>query len=178
MTIQSQPQRSKTAQLSVWLTAACMSFAAWSQDAPQDGVYKDRIDWGLLMDMSGPTSASQGIWVNGFRDYMRRVNEGGGVFGRKINVLAEDNRFNPATDKIAYEKLVSQTPVIAISGMGMSASPSRQARYLLWVPTQPPRLCLNPSRPWSTTVFAATSPWRKREWAITLTCSNLKPPKW
>jgi len=122
MTIQSKPQRSKTTQLSVLLTAVCMSFAAWSQDAPQDGVYKDRIDWGLLMDMSGPASASQGIWVNGFRDYMRRVNEGGGVLGRKINVLAEDNRFNAATDKIAFEKLVSQTPVIAISGMGMSAS--------------------------------------------------------
>jgi ABC-type branched-subunit amino acid transport system substrate-binding protein len=74
------------------------------------------------MDMSGPTSASQSVWVNGFQDYMRRINEGGGINGRKINVLAEDNRFNAATDKIAYEKLVSQTPVIAISGMGTSAS--------------------------------------------------------
>ena len=122
MTIQSQPNKTKLAQLGLLLAAACMGLTAWSQDAPQDGVYKDRIDWGVLMDMSGPTSASQGIWVNGFRDYMRRVNEGGGVFGRKINVLAEDNRFNPATDKIAFEKLVSQTPVIAISGMGTSVS--------------------------------------------------------
>ena len=122
MTIQSQPNKTKIAQLGLLLAAACMGLTAWSQDAPQDGVYKDRIDWGVLMDMSGPTSASQGIWVNGFRDYMRRVNEGGGVFGRKINVLAEDNRFNPATDKIAFEKLVSQTPVIAISGMGTSVS--------------------------------------------------------
>jgi branched-chain amino acid transport system substrate-binding protein len=120
MTIQSRPNKTKIAQLGLLLAAACMGLTAWSQDAPQDGVYKDRIDWGVLMDMSGPTSASQGIWVNGFRDYMRRVNEGGGVFGRKINVLAEDNRFNPATDKIAFEKLVSQTPVIAISGMGTS----------------------------------------------------------
>ena len=122
MTFQSKPQKTKLAQLSVLLASACMSLAAWSQDAPQDGVYKDRIDWGVLMDMSGPTSASQGVWVNGFRDYMRRVNEGGGVFGRKINVLAEDNRFNAATDKIAFEKLVTQTPVIAISGMGTSVS--------------------------------------------------------
>ena len=91
MTFQSKPQKTKLAQLSLLLASACMSLAAWSQDAPQDGVYKDRIDWGVLMDMSGPTSASQGVWVNGFRDYMRRVNEGGGVFGRKINVLAEDN---------------------------------------------------------------------------------------
>jgi branched-chain amino acid transport system substrate-binding protein len=104
------------------LVAALCSLSAWGQETPQDGVYKDRIDWGVLMDMSGPTSASQGIWVNGFRDYMRKINEAGGINGRKINVLAEDNRFNPATDKIAFEKLVSQTPVIAISGMGSSVS--------------------------------------------------------
>jgi branched-chain amino acid transport system substrate-binding protein len=104
------------------LVAALCSLSAWGQEVPQDGVYKDRIDWGVLMDMSGPTSASQGIWVNGFRDYMRKINEAGGIHGRKINVLAEDNRFNPATDKIAFEKLVSQTPVIAISGMGSSVS--------------------------------------------------------
>lgn len=111
-----------SSKLGMMLTITAFSLNIWAQDLPQDGVYADRIDWGLLMDLSGPTSASQGIWVNGFRDYMRRVNEGGGIFGRKINVLAEDNRFNPATDKIAFEKLVTQTPVIAISGMGSSVS--------------------------------------------------------
>jgi len=68
---------------SILLIAAFCSLSAWGQDAPQDGVYKDRIDWGLLMDMSGPTSASQGVWVNGFRDYMRKINEAGGINGRK-----------------------------------------------------------------------------------------------
>jgi len=104
--------------------AMALSLACYAQgfEAPADGVYKDRIDWGVTMDMSGPTSASQGIWVNGFQDYMRKINEAGGINGRKINVLAEDNRYNAATDKIAIEKLTGQTPVIAISGMGTSAS--------------------------------------------------------
>lgn len=102
--------------------AGLLALGAIAQETPADGVYKDRIDWGLLMDLSGPTSASQGVWVHGFSDYMRKINEAGGINGRKINVLAEDNRFNAATDKIAYEKLVGQTPVIAISGMGTSAS--------------------------------------------------------
>jgi len=101
------------------LSLAC---AAQGFEAPEDGVYKDRVDWGVTMDMSGPTSASQGIWVTGFQDYMRKINEAGGINGRKVNVLAEDNRYNAATDKIAIEKLTSQTPVIAISGMGTSAS--------------------------------------------------------
>jgi branched-chain amino acid transport system substrate-binding protein len=102
--------------------AALVPVIARAQEHPDDGVYKDRIDWGILMDLSGPTSSSQSPWTTGFQDYMNKINEAGGINGRKINVLAEDNRFNAATDKIAYEKLVSQTPVIAISGMGTSAS--------------------------------------------------------
>jgi branched-chain amino acid transport system substrate-binding protein len=100
--------------------AAAIASAAY--ELPADGVYSDHIDWGLMMDMSGPTSASQGIWVNGFQDYMKKVNDAGGVNGRKINVLAEDSRYNAATDKINYEKLVGQTPVLGISGMGTSGA--------------------------------------------------------
>ena len=110
--------------LAAALALASITLAAQAQgyESPADGVYKDHVDWGVLMDMSGPTSASQSIWVAGFQDYMRKVNEAGGINGRKINVLAEDNRYNAATDKIAFEKLSGQTPVIAISGMGTSAS--------------------------------------------------------
>ena len=105
----------------VGLAALAITAQAQYENAG-DGVYKDRVDWGVMMDLSGPASASQGIWTNGFQDYMRRVNESGGVHGRKINVLAEDSRFNPAQDKVNYEKLTTQTPVIAISGVGSSSS--------------------------------------------------------
>ena len=110
------------ATLAAPVVACLLSGAAWAQNSPQDGVHADRIDWGVLMDLSGPTSASQSVWVAGLQDRIRKTNEAGGVHGRRVNVLAEDNRFNAATDKIAYEKLVGQTPVIAISGMGSSAS--------------------------------------------------------
>ena len=108
---------------SVALALAGFSMGAMAQfESPADGVYKDRIDWGVMMDLSGPASASQSIWATGFQAYMRKLNETGGVNGRKINVLAEDSRFNPAQDKINYEKLSGQTPVLGISGMGSSSS--------------------------------------------------------
>ncbi len=107
------------AALAAWLG---LTAGALAQEVPEDGVYKDHIDWGVLMDLSGPASSSQSPWVTGMQDYMRMLNESGGVNGRKINVLAEDNRYNAATDKIAFEKLSDQTPVIAISGMGNSMS--------------------------------------------------------
>ena len=111
------------AKASLALALASLATGAIAQfESPADGVYKDRIDWGVMMDMSGPASASQSVWANGFQAYMRKLNEAGGVNGRKINVLAEDSRFNPAQDKINYEKLAGQTPVLGISGMGSSSS--------------------------------------------------------
>ena len=113
----------RATRFTVAVALAGFSMGAMAQfESPADGVYKDRIDVGTMMDMSGPASGSQSIWANGFAAYMRKLNESGGVNGRKINVLAEDSRFNPAQDKINYEKLVSQTPVLAISGLGSSSS--------------------------------------------------------
>ncbi len=113
----------KQTKFCVALALSGFSMGAMAQfESPPDGVYKDRIDWGVMMDLSGPASASQSIWATGFQAYMRKLNETGGVNGRKINVLAEDSRFNPAQDKINYEKLAGQTPVLGISGMGSSSS--------------------------------------------------------
>ncbi len=116
MKVQSRIQGS----LATAAVTGLLAFGAIAQDTPADGVYKDRIDWGVQMDMSGPTAESQSTWVKGFQDYMRKVNEAGGINGRKINVLAEDNKFNAAQDKIIYEKFTTQTPVLGISGMGSS----------------------------------------------------------
>ncbi len=116
-------QTTLAAKLAVGAFAASVALCAQAQsELPADGVYKDRVDWGVMMDLSGPASASQSIWATGFQDFMRRLNENGGVHGRKVNVLAEDSRFNPAQDKVNYEKLSTQTPVLAISGMGSSSS--------------------------------------------------------
>jgi branched-chain amino acid transport system substrate-binding protein len=62
------------------LAAGTLALSAQAQfESPSEGVYKDRIDWGVMMDLSGPASGSQGIWTNGFQAYMRALNERGGV---------------------------------------------------------------------------------------------------
>ena len=103
------------------ILAACMS-AAWAFESPADGVYKDRIDWGVMMDLSGPTAANEVPWTRGVQAYIRKVNEAGGVHGRKINLLVEDDRYDTALVRANYERLVSQTSVLAISGMGSSSA--------------------------------------------------------
>ena len=62
-----------------------LALSANAFELPADGVYKDRIDWGLIMDITGPSAAAQVPWVYGFQDYMRKVNEAGGIHARKIN---------------------------------------------------------------------------------------------
>ena len=99
--------------------ASIAAAAPFEQSA--DGVFKDRIDWGLMMDMSGPVAATQVMWVNGMQDHMRKVNEAGGINGRKVNLLVEDDRYDASLFRVNYEKLVSQTPVLGISGVGNSS---------------------------------------------------------
>jgi ABC-type branched-subunit amino acid transport system substrate-binding protein len=103
--------------LSLLATAGALAF-----ESPADGVYKDRIDWGMTADMSGPASAAQRPWGLGFQAAMRAVNDKGGVNGRKINVFAEDTRYDATTERVLYEKFVSQTPALGTSGMGNSSA--------------------------------------------------------
>lgn len=100
------------------LFSASTARAAGLSEAPADGVYADHIDWGVIMDLTGAASSAQTLWTAGFKDYMRMANDAGGVNGRRINVLVEDDRFDPALDRIAYEKLNNQTPALGLSGLG------------------------------------------------------------
>ena len=111
------------AKLAGGLLAGSLTFgASAATESPSDGVYKDHIDWGVMMDMSGTASGSQVPWVTGVQAYMRKVNEAGGIHGRKINLLVEDDRYDASLDRANYERLVNQTPVLAISGFGNSSA--------------------------------------------------------
>ncbi|MEB0013847.1 ABC transporter substrate-binding protein [Glaciimonas sp. Gout2] len=108
--------------VSVSLVIATVAITAHAFEQPNDGVYADRIDWGVIMDMSGTASGSQIPWVRGMQSYMRNLNEAGGINGRKVNLVLEDDRYEAPLVRIAYEKLSSQTPVIGISGLGNTSA--------------------------------------------------------
>lgn len=117
--------RGRRLRLSIFGLAAILGIAgqpALAFEAPSDGVYKDRIDWGMTIDMSGPASASQRPWGLGFQAALRAVNEKGGIGGRKINVLAEDSRYDVTNERVLYEKFATQTPTLGMSGLGNSSA--------------------------------------------------------
>ena len=53
-----QAKRAMAGQFAVMLAAGAFALGAAAFERPADGVYADRVDWGIMMDMSGPTAAS------------------------------------------------------------------------------------------------------------------------
>ncbi|MBD3848090.1 ABC transporter substrate-binding protein [Bosea sp. SSUT16] len=102
-----------------WLGAA----AASAQTGP--GVSASEVRLGSWQPLSGPVSI-YGVPVRAGADaYFNLVNEQGGIKGRKIKFIVEDNAFNPQRTVAAARKLIGSDEVLAIAvafGTGPSAA--------------------------------------------------------
>jgi branched-chain amino acid transport system substrate-binding protein len=79
---------------------------AGAQVAP--GVTKNEIVLGTIQDLSGPL-ASYGKQIRmGMQMRVDEANEMGGVHGRKIRLLIEDDGYDPKKSVLATQKMVSQ----------------------------------------------------------------------
>jgi branched-chain amino acid transport system substrate-binding protein len=88
---------------------------------PQEGVTEDTIKYGLIYDQTGPQTVAQTPWAHGFLTQIRKANDNGGVNGRQIEILDEDDKGEVPVGIAALKKLTSQTPVVGISGLGGSS---------------------------------------------------------
>lgn len=79
------------------------------------GVTDNSIKIGSFMALSGPVAAVGVPVKKGFEAYINYINEQGGVNGRKIELIIEDDQFNPANALAAVKKLVEQDKVFAIA---------------------------------------------------------------
>jgi branched-chain amino acid transport system substrate-binding protein len=84
------------------------------------GVTDDSITIGILGSLAGPAA----IWGSGNlvagTMYFSKVNETGGVYGRKIKWIVEDDATSPPKGIAAYKKLINEN-VFAIFGPSTSA---------------------------------------------------------
>lgn len=78
------------------------------------GVTGDAILLGMTNAMSGPVSTIGISLARGLEAYFNWVNEQGGVHGRQIKLLIEDDQYQPANTVAAAKKLVEQEGVFAI----------------------------------------------------------------
>jgi branched-chain amino acid transport system substrate-binding protein len=97
----------------VVLLAAAV-FSPWC--AAESGVTANRILLGQAAVFSGP-AAQLGIQMrNGIKAYFESVNERGGVHGRRLELISEDDRYEPSVAPSASKKLIEEHRVFALLG--------------------------------------------------------------
>jgi len=82
--------------------------------ATAPGVSPEIIRLGTFCDLSGPNSSIGLAALRGYSALYEHVNRWGGVHGRKIELIIEDDGFDPTRSKLAAMKLVTQDKVFAI----------------------------------------------------------------
>lgn len=89
----------------------------------QQGVSKTEILIGTAVDLSGPIAAWGKDYANGAKLRVAEINEQGGIHGRKLRLLIEDNGYDPKKTVLATQKLVNQDKIFAMVGlMGTAAA--------------------------------------------------------
>ncbi len=87
--------------------------SAWA--ATVRGVTDKEIKLACLVDLSGPGKYGGPPIADAFRDYVAWVNDTGGINGRKINLVVEDNGILPTTTMNAAKKVILKDEVLAIA---------------------------------------------------------------
>ncbi len=95
------------------LLALCAG-AALAQNAA--GVSKTEITLGTMQDLSGPLAGYGKQIRNGMLMRVEEANEQGGVFGRKIKLLVEDDGYDPKKAVLGAQKLVNSDGIFAMVG--------------------------------------------------------------
>jgi branched-chain amino acid transport system substrate-binding protein len=95
---------------------AALILAAAPAAAQQPGVTADKILLGQAAVFTGP-AAQLGIQMrNGIKSYVDFVNEKGGVHGRKLELVTEDDKYEPAGATTASQALIEKHKVFALLG--------------------------------------------------------------
>ena len=99
--------------LSLGLIGSLLPALAFGQTP---GVTSDKIVLGQAAVFSGP-AAQLGIQMrNGIKAYLDHVNAQGGVHGRKIELVTEDDRYETAVAPGASRKLIEEHKVFGLIG--------------------------------------------------------------
>jgi branched-chain amino acid transport system substrate-binding protein len=106
-----------------------MSLGAGPAWAQTPGVTATEIKIGHTNPYSGPASA-YGSLGKTTEAYFKRVNDEGGINGRKINFITHDDAFSPPKTVEMTRRLVEQDRVLLIFGATGTASNTATMKYL------------------------------------------------
>ena len=82
------------------------------------GVTDKTVKIGVIIDQTGPASFVGIPYTEGIRNYFRHINDQGGMNGRKIKVLVEDDRYTIPGAISAFKKLMYKDKAHALMFLG------------------------------------------------------------
>jgi len=97
------------------LVVALTAGLAW---AAGRGVTDKQVTLGLVLVKTGPVAALGIPNGQGMLDYMSYINEKGGIHGRKIKIIWEDDGFQAPKSVVAVKKLIARDKVLTIMTTG------------------------------------------------------------
>jgi branched-chain amino acid transport system substrate-binding protein len=106
-----QSRRSVLTMLAAGATVAATPRFAWSAEP---GITKDKILLGSFLPLQSGLAAGATQMKEGCDAYFRHINETGGVNGRKIEWIVENDSYNPQQTAAVVKKLVDRDEVFAM----------------------------------------------------------------
>ena len=101
-------RREFSAGLAADLAAPALMRSAWAQGAT--------IKIGMCVPVTGP-AAEQGLWAqNGAKLALAAVNKAGGVLGKQVELVIEDDQTTNPGIVLAFSKLAAQSDIVAFLG--------------------------------------------------------------
>lgn len=110
--------------------ALALAFAALGAAAQVPGVTADEILIGHDVDLSGSIAVRMKTFIEAADAYFDRVNQAGGINGRKIRVVRADSGNKPDKTKENVKMLVEQKSVFAMWGMSGTGNVAAALPYL------------------------------------------------
>jgi branched-chain amino acid transport system substrate-binding protein len=133
-------RRRTRASLTVLPLFALILFAGSCQRQQQPKAALDRstIKIGFFGDLSGPTFNFGQSAINGVLMAVEEINQAGGINGRKIDVVIDDDRGSPERAATLAGKLIEEDKVVAIiaggtSGNSRAAAPKAQTARIPFI---------------------------------------------
>lgn len=108
-----------------WALAAVLASACVGVGLTASATAQAPIRIGGSISQTGPYAAPAQNQLRGYQLCVKHTNDKGGVFGRRLALLVEDDESQPAVAARIYEKLITQDKVDAL--LGPYASPVTEA---------------------------------------------------
>ncbi|MFA6265810.1 MAG: ABC transporter substrate-binding protein [Pseudolabrys sp.] len=91
---------------------------------------QDTIKIGSSLGLTGYGSLTDGHWRDGLAVAIEAVNKQGGVLGKKLELVTEDNKSTPQQAVVVYRKMMSEDKVVAFNSGCISAGNFAAASFV------------------------------------------------